>query len=51
MLEMEINLNILQSFFLSIFDRILPMICMISKVNLGVEEMGVVFHDLYNSLK
>ena len=36
---------------LKIVDRILTMICMIPKVNLGVGEMGFMFCDLYVSLK
>ena len=30
---------------------LLTMICMIPKVSLGVREMGVMFYDLYVSLK
>ena len=32
---------------LKIVDRLLTMICMITKVNLGVREMGFMFCDLY----
>ena len=35
----------------SVVDRLLTLICMIPKVNFGDGEMGLMFCDLYVSLK